>query len=78
MLVLSRNIGQSLRIGDDIEVTVLDINRGQVRLGIDAPRSTNIVREELLYNTDQDQVAQRPHSDAPMRSRHYLQRNRQR
>ncbi|MFT3931037.1 MAG: carbon storage regulator CsrA [Spongiibacteraceae bacterium] len=48
MLVLSRKIGEILKIGDDIEVQILDINRGQVRIGISAPKSTNIVRTELL------------------------------
>jgi len=48
MLVLSRKIGERLVIGDDIVLTVLSVRRGQIRLGIDAPRSTAIHREELL------------------------------
>lgn len=48
MLVLSRKIGETLKIGDDIEIQILDVNRGQVRIGIAAPKQVNIVRSELL------------------------------
>ena len=47
MLVLSRHTGESLRIGEDIEVTVLDVCAGAVKIGIDAPRSVRIFRSEL-------------------------------
>lgn len=48
MLVLSRRIGETLKIGDDVEIHILDIGRGQVRIGIAAPRNVNVVRSELL------------------------------
>jgi carbon storage regulator CsrA len=47
MLVLTRKLGQRLIIGDDVVVTVLSTRNGQVRLGIEAPRSVSIRREEL-------------------------------
>ena len=47
MLVLSRKPGERILIGDDIAVTVVRIGPNTVRLGIDAPRSMNIVRDEL-------------------------------
>ena len=47
MLVLSRKIDEALLIGDDIKVTVLDIRGGQVRIGISAPSSIKIHREEI-------------------------------
>ncbi len=47
MLVLSRKTGERVLIGDEITVTVVRIGPNTVRLGIDAPRSLNIVREEL-------------------------------
>lgn len=47
MLVLSRKPGQRVMIGDDVVVTVVRIGPNTVRLGIDAPRDKNIVREEL-------------------------------
>lgn len=46
MLVLSRKPGQRVCIGDDIEVTVLDIRGSRVRLGVNAPRHVPIDREE--------------------------------
>lgn len=48
MLVLSRRVLESIKIGDNIEITILEINRNQVRIGIEAPKSVNIVRSELL------------------------------
>jgi len=47
MLVLSRKQGESLRLGDDIEITVLRLSSGAVSLGIKAPRSLAILRGEL-------------------------------
>lgn len=47
MLALTRKIGERLFIGDDIEVKVVKIDRGQVMLGIVAPKSVRIDREEI-------------------------------
>lgn len=47
MLILSRNEGQTIYIGDNIKVTVLGINGKQVRLGIDAPDEVAVDREEI-------------------------------
>ena len=49
MLVLSRKAEESMYIGDDIKITVLDIRGGQVRIGITAPDEVKIHREEV-YN----------------------------
>ena len=51
MLVLTRKAGQVLHIGEDIALTIIDIAGGSVRIGIDAPRYVQIVREEA--KTDQ-------------------------
>jgi carbon storage regulator len=48
MLVLSRKLGEKIVIGDKICITVVDIDRGKIRLGIDAPRDVPIARQELL------------------------------
>jgi len=48
MLVLSRKPGERILIGDNISITIVRIGPNNVRLGIDAPRELNIVREELL------------------------------
>lgn len=49
MLVLSRKPGERILIGDDVTVTIVRIGPNTVRLGIDAPRDMNIVREELCH-----------------------------
>lgn len=47
MLILQRKVGESLLIGGEIEVTVLSVEAGRVRLAIEAPRSVPILRSEL-------------------------------
>ncbi|MCD6045070.1 MAG: csrA [Gammaproteobacteria bacterium] len=47
MLVLTRYFGETLIIGDDIHITVLDIKGGQVRLGIEAPKDVSVHRSEI-------------------------------
>jgi carbon storage regulator len=53
MLVLSRKLGEKICIGQNIFLTVVDIERGKVRLGIEAPREIPIYRQELLANPEQ-------------------------
>lgn len=48
MLVLSRKLNESIVIADDIEVTVVEIRGNHVKLGISAPESVTILREELV------------------------------
>ncbi|WP_437224609.1 carbon storage regulator [Planctomicrobium sp. SH661] len=50
MLVLSRKPGERILIGDDIAVTVVRIGPNTVRIGIEAPRTMNIVRDELCQS----------------------------
>jgi carbon storage regulator len=47
MLILSRKVGESLMIGDDVVVTVVGISGQQIRLGISAPREVAVHREEI-------------------------------
>ncbi|WP_265333828.1 carbon storage regulator CsrA [Nocardioides sp. Kera G14] len=48
MLVLSRRVGESVVIGDEVTVTILEVRGDVVRVGIDAPRSVTVHRAELL------------------------------
>ncbi len=48
MLVLSRKPLQSITIGSDIKVTIVKVERNQVRIGIEAPRNVTILRDELI------------------------------
>ena len=68
MLVLSRKLGEKIYIGENICITVVDIDRGKIRLGIEAPRDIPIYRQELLpLNQQQQQVQQAaPKSDTPV------------
>jgi carbon storage regulator len=54
MLVLSRKAEESMFIGDDIKITVLDIRGGQVRIGITAPQDVKIHREEVYDRINQE------------------------
>jgi len=57
VLILTRNIGQAIRIGEDIEVRVLSFNGSQVSIGVNAPKEVNIHREEI-YLRIQEKVEQ--------------------
>ena len=54
MLVLTRRIGEVIRIGDDVSICILDIQRGQVRVAIDAPREIPVHREEVYQQVQQE------------------------
>ncbi len=47
MLVLSRKVGESVLLGDKITITVMDVSKGVIKLGIDAPKEMLILRKEL-------------------------------
>ncbi|MEQ6903723.1 carbon storage regulator CsrA [Nocardioides sp. YIM 152588] len=65
MLVLSRRVGESVVIGDDVTVTVLEVRGDVVRIGIDAPRSVRVNRAELLQQVaDANADAASPSADA--------------
>ena len=64
MLVLSRRAGESIVLGDDITVTVLEVHGDVVRIGIDAPRSVKVHRAELLAQLEaSNQQAASPSED---------------
>ncbi len=48
MLILTRRVGETLMIGDDVKVTVLGVKGNQVRIGVDAPRDVTVHREEIF------------------------------
>ena len=59
MLILRRRAGETLLIGDDVKITVMDVYEGGVRLAIDAPKSVTVLRSELLQaaNANRDAAA---------------------
>jgi carbon storage regulator len=64
MLILTRRVGENLRIGEDVTVTVLGVRGNQVRLGIGAPNSVEVHREEIFQRIVQQDAAQS--DSAPM------------
>jgi len=56
-LILTRRVGETIRIGDDIEVSVLAEKCGQVRLGITAPKEVEVHREEIYLRIQDEKVA---------------------
>ena len=56
MLVLTRKVDEKINIGDDIILTVLEIGRTSVKLGIDAPKNVSIFREELYEKIQEENL----------------------
>jgi carbon storage regulator len=54
MLILTRRIGETLIIGDDVNITVLGVKGNQVRLGINAPKDVSVHREEVYLRIQQE------------------------
>lgn len=57
MLVIRRRPGESFRIGDDVEVEILEMAAGQVKVGIRAPRSIRVLRSEVLRTQEENLAA---------------------
>ncbi len=57
MLVLTRRLNQSIKIGDEIEITVIEVRGDQVRLGVTAPRDVSVHRKEVYLQIQQENRA---------------------
>ena len=55
MLILTRRVGETLMIGNDVTVTVLGVKGNQVRLGINAPKNVAVHREEIFERIKREQ-----------------------
>jgi carbon storage regulator len=58
MLILTRKIGESLMVGEDVTVTVMGVKGNQVRIGIKAPRDVEVHREEVYDRVQQEKMRQ--------------------
>lgn len=56
MLILTRRVGETLMIGDEVTVTVLGVKGNQVRIGVNAPRDVSVHREEIYERIKQEQL----------------------
>jgi carbon storage regulator len=62
MLILTRKVGEIIRIGDAVTIRVLEVRGSQVRLGVDAPADVRIFREEVYRAMQEEQAAASPGS----------------
>jgi carbon storage regulator len=68
MLILTRRVGEALKIGDDVTITVLSVRGHQVRIGIDAPKDVGVHREEIyqkIHGAGEDEVHDVNHNAKP-------------
>lgn len=56
MLILTRRVGETLMVGDDVTVTVLGVKGNQVRIGVNAPKEVSVHREEIYHKIQQEKL----------------------
>lgn len=65
MLILTRRIGESVMIGDDIKISVLGVKGNQIRIGVSAPREVAVHREEIFQRIQEERVGKSPQQEQP-------------
>ena len=59
MLILTRRVGETLMVGDEVTVTVLGVKGNQVRLGVNAPRDVAVHREEIYQRIQNEKIEEK-------------------
>lgn len=57
MLILTRRVGETMMVGDDVTVTILGVKGNQVRLGVNAPKDVSVQREEIYQRIQKEKKA---------------------
>ena len=65
MLILTRKVGESLMIGDEVTITVLGVKGNQVRIGVDAPKDVSVHREEIYERIQQERAGEGTEEPSP-------------
>lgn len=66
MLILTRKVGEAIMVGDDVTITILGVHGNQARLGITAPKSIAVHREEIYERIKRERELSRDKPDEPL------------
>lgn len=75
MLILTRKVGQSLIIGDNIEVKILSVDGDNISIGLNAPKDISIVRKELIEISDENRKASQINKMTLKQIENFMKRN---
>lgn len=66
MLILTRRVGESLMVGDEVTITVLGVKGNQVRIGVNAPKDVGVHREEIYQRIQREKMTKSSHLESAL------------